>query len=316
MYWKRLVVLSAVAAALTSAVSRAESLPLMWGVDEDDGQLFSIGDYTDPFATFTDFGRLQWDDHGRLRNIGAHIEAFTLDLDGTAYMARNRTFAGVHEPVFMSLNVNDAHTAESGQPNVVDILGRIDVPFDSGSDNITGLAFHPVTRELYVLFRDDKSRDADRLIIIDKSDGSLLLDLGRIEGLGERVGSGEDLAFDAHGNLYVTDNEDDELYQVDPLTAAIIDVIDDDERGGFGGSVKFEGLAWDFLNDRLIATDDKQELLAHLTLRDGENFGFADTSSLGLTDVEGIAFIPEPVSLSLLALGALALLRRRSRVES
>ncbi|MGB5712496.1 MAG: hypothetical protein WBM44_16485, partial [Waterburya sp.] len=49
---------------------------------------------------------------------------------------------------------------------------------------------------------------------------------------------------------------------------------------------------WDFANNRLIGFDDNDESLAKLTLEAGNNYEYYDTSSMGLTDVEGIDFVP------------------------
>ncbi len=297
--------------AVAHTAAWATPVPTLWGIDEDDGQLFSIGDYRNASATFTDFGRLMWDDNGRLRKVGHHLEAFTLDADGTAYLALNHKLGGLDEPVLFSVNLNNL---VPGGTNIAAPLGRIGIHFDDSSDNITGLSFNPLTGDLYALFRDDNKCTADRLVVIDKADGSLVSDLGRITGLCNTVGDGEDLIFDPLGNLYVTDNRDDRLYQVDPVTAAIIAVIDGNEAGGLGHcSVKFEGLAWDPINDLLIGADDNHELLAQLTLQNGANISYGSTGPIGLTDVEGMAFIPEPATIWLMALWGLAVLRRRRR---
>jgi len=311
--------------ALLVGATTAHAVPMLWGVDEDDGELFSIADYTQigggpAAAGLTVYGRLRYrEDDGSVSNVGNDIEAFTLDVDGTAYMAINDDMddvdglGDVDEPVLLRFNINDASTTDD---NIVTVIGRINAAgYDaSDGDNISGLSIDPRSGDLYGLFRHDGDA-VDRLLILNKTTAGVVNDIGTMAGLGEEVESGEDIEFDAAGNLYVTDNDDDHLYRVDRLTAAIVTVIDDDE----GGSVKYEGLGWDFENDRLIGTEDHNELFTHLTLQNDSNIVYG--SFAGLTDVEGIDFvptaeppdgvIPEPSAGAILLLGLLAVRRRR-----
>ena len=277
--WSKLfsIALGILSSALVSLPAAAQNVPTLWGVDEDDGSLFSIDDYT-TLSGLTIYGALQSGGSA----LGKQIEAFTLDTDGTAYMAINAPLGGTPDPILLSF---DIATASEINPNVVTVLGTIDtgtVPYESG-DNISGLSIQPGTGRLYALFkfRSAVPADTDRLLIIDKSNGALIADLGEIVGVGERAGSAEDIEFDSAGNLYLTDNEDDHLYQLDPNTGAIIAVSDSDETGGLGaGSLKFEGLGWDPVNERLVASDDIVDLFAELTLENGNNTNFGTLSSL------------------------------------
>ena len=119
-------------------------------------------------------------------------------------------------------------------------------------------------------------------------------------GMGNEVRVAEDIAFDDAGNLFVTDDPDDDLYRIDPATGAIVEVLDNNEADGLlvGGqpitSVKVEALGWDPLARKLIAADDIHAIFAELTFGNGNNFAIADLSSLDppLEDVEGIDFVP------------------------
>ena len=286
---------------------------MMWGVDEDDGVLFSIADYTQipsgPVAAgLTSYGKLKWNDGGTIRTIGDDMEAFTLDVDGTAYIALDDDLGGTHDQVLLSFNVNTASTTGD---NIVTVLGRI---AGGSTGNLSGLSIQPGTGALFAL---DRRSGTDRLLTISKVDGSLLSDLGRMSGLGESVCDGEDLEFDLAGNLYVTDNEDEELYRVDPLSAAIVSVVDGDQSDGLGDDLKIEALGWDPISNRLIGFADHGNDFLLLTLEDGNNASYGGFECL--TDVEGVDFVPvvpEPATLSLLALGAcLPLLRRRKRAS-
>ena len=79
-------------------------------------------------------------------------------------------------------------------------------------------------------------------------------------------------------------------------TGAIIAVIDQFQASGLGSvsSVKFEALGWDFGNNNLVGNDDDNEIIAQLTLLEGNNVKYGDTNSLSLTDVEGTDFVPTP----------------------
>jgi|GEM_PF-2979161 len=278
-------------ATATLASAQAQT-PTLWGVNEQYGDLFSIGDYNDAANTLTDFGRLMVDDGGSLEYVGNDIEAFTLDHTGVGWMAINDDLAGFEEPVLLKFDTAQASTTD---PNVVTIVGTMDVGFDDSSDNITGLAFHPVTNDLYALFRTGDEGE-DRLVILDPANGDMLHDFGDITGLGEKCKHGEDMIFgETPDDLFVTDNDDDHLYRVDANTGAIVEVIDDNQRHGITKhSVKFEALAWDPQNEVLIGCDDNKDLCAILTFGNGNNVFLFDTADIGFVDIEGLAFVPIP----------------------
>ena len=297
--------LGTIAVTLSSTPASAAGLtPTLWGVDEDDGQLFSIGDYNDVANTFTDYGLLKWDDGGTLKNVGADIEAFTLDTDGTAYLALDRGIGEFDDiddvNTLLSFNIQDAVAGNT----VVDILGVIGadvgnggINYNSSSDNISGLSIDPITGKLVALLKNNGSRKTDQLYTINKTDGGLVDSIGTIQGLGETSKSAEDLEFDNEGNLYVTDNKDDHLYQVDRDNGNIIAVIDNNQKDGFKNqngddatSIKIEALGWDFVNNKLITNDDNYNGYGQLTLQNGNNNYFGTIA--GLTDVEGIDFVP------------------------
>lgn len=278
---------------LLPLAAAAQSVPLLWGIDEDDGQLFTLENYTEcnldsDAAGFTDYGRMKWNDDGTIRNIGNELESMTLDKDGTMYMMVNKDFAGFDAQVLVSFNIADARVGEN---NVVTVIGS------SGLKGglINGLSIHPTTGVLYGVWDKDGN---DELVTIDKATGEATK-VGKIKDGGTKADDSEDMEFDADGNLYVTDNKDDELYRVDPSNGKILEVVDDDQKDGLGvSSVKFEALGWDFINGRLVGMDDNNELVAHLTLEDGNNVKYCKDSDV-LTDVEGIDFVPAIIDLEL-----------------
>ena len=276
--------------------------PRMWGIDEDDGQLFSFEDYT-TLTGFQNYGQLKWNDNGTIRTIGSDIEAMTLDEDGTMYMALDRILGvddnnGAYCTTLMSFNIQNALLSGSGN-NIVEMLGAIEIPCNSTSDNVSGLSIDPLTGDLVALLKDYNNGDNtvhDKLYKISKTDGGLIELIGSINGLGEQSLDAEDIEHAPDGRLFVTDNDDDETYEVNPSTGAIITVTDQSQDDGLAGisSVKFEALGWDFGNDRLVANDDNNEVIAQLTLQEGNNLSYGDTNGLSLTDVEGIDFVPTP----------------------
>ncbi len=448
-----------IAALLLSSLSQlALAVPVLWGVDEDDGQLFSVSDYNDAANTFTDYGNLKWNNGGNIEEIGKHLEAFTIRDDGVAFFVANKNIGGFDEPVLFSFDLNTVSTSGN---NVATLIGQIDIGFDNDADNITGLSFNPNTGALTVLFQDegpgtgggdnsdndsdhgdddgdsdndsehgdddgdsdndsdhgdddgdsdndsehgdddgdsdndsdhgdddgdsdndsehgdddgdsdndsdhgdddgdsdndsdhgdddDSDNDSDhgdddgdsdddsdhgdddggdngtagvdRLLTIDVTNAAVLSDQ-LIQGLGEASITGEDITFDADGNIILSDLEDDELYIVDPATGAIIGIYDEDAEGGLGNNPRIEALAYDTENDTLVGFDDTSNLFLNLPQGDGGNDG--DFGGIaGLTDVEGLAFwspddhspIPAPASVLLLGLGLLNIgwMRRRQR---
>ena len=138
----------------------------------------------------------------------------------------------------------------------------------------------------------------DKLYKISKINGGGTILLGEIRGLGASSRKAEDIEHDPNGRLFVTDNHDDETYEVNPNTGEIISVTDQSQKNGLGldsdDTVKFEALGWDFGNDILVGNDDDNEVIARLTLQDGNNLSYGDTEDMGLTDVEGIDFVPTP----------------------
>ena len=280
----------------------SSNTPRMWGIDEDDGQLFSFEDYS-TLSGFKNYSQLKWNDNGTLRNIGSDIEAMTLDEDGTMYMALDRILGvddhgGAYCTTLMSFNIQDALLEGTGD-NVVEILGAIQIPCDSVHDNVSGLSIDPLTGDLVALLKDFDSSNSsvnDKLYKISKTDGNVVQLIGSISGLSENSSSAEDIEHSPDGTVYVTDNADDETYKIDSSTGEIIEVIDRSQASGLGSvsSVKFEALGWDFGNNRLVGNDDDNEIIAQLTLGEGNNNSYGDTNGLDLTDVEGIDFVPTP----------------------
>jgi len=259
----------------------------LWGVDEDDGMLFSIDDYTSTGAQVTRYGRLKYRDYrNRVRELPHEIESFTIDSDGQAYMVLNAwLFAQrwYYPPVLLRFNLDNASTSQN---NIVEVIGSINWCRD-----ICGIDFDPTSGKLYALGYAG-SRDGDRLLIINKATGSIIQNVGEMKASGRRgryVKYGEDLAFDADGLLYVIDDEHDRLFRVNKATAVIEETVDDDmTRSG-----RYEAIAWDPINNRMLGSNTGRHELFEVTFRNGHNvFWFDLDDGYSLKDVEGMAFKP------------------------
>ena len=279
-------------------------IPPLWGIDEDQNQLFYIDDYTNPtINNFTDYGSLRWNNGGTLETFGdipndnGNVESLTLTEDGTAYLA----YVGDDNPfgfsgsnrfndVLLSFKVQDAIT--QGKDNVV--VNIIDViTSDISFTDFTGLSIHPTTGELYGVAKIGGNTTTDALFKINTTT-AVATDLGFMTNGSDTVVDVEDMEFDANGNLYVTDNNGGDItYRIDHTNGNIDDVIDNDQDGGLGiTGVKYEALGWDFGNDRMIFSEDDKDVLGQNTLENGNNVNYGDLTSLGLTDIEGIDFVP------------------------
>lgn len=322
LHMNKLIATLGMAFGLVCLSSTALAVPTLWGVDEDDGELFRVDDYTNPSNTFTSYGQLKWNDNGTIRTIGNDIEAFTIRSDGMAFMVLDDDIAGSNEPVLMSFDMNTASTTSD---NVVSVIGRIDVYFNSTDDDITGIDFDPNTGSMYALFEDDdydNQYDYDRLLEVDPTNGNVLSNrviyaYGGDDYYGYEVSYlGEDMIFNDQGQILAIDESDDNVYYVSANNAQITGTYDGNTSGGVGSSY-FEALAWDQENDNLVAFSDSGNFFALLTEGNGGNSSYGGVS--GLTDVEGLAFwnpgggsspVPNPATFALLLVGALAMARR------
>ena len=204
---------------------------------------------------------------------------------------------------------------------------------DSGGDNISGLSIDPLTGGMWALLKDSGETDELWFMPDPNNAPGNATKLGDLTGANGTVLRGEDLEFDETGRLYVVDDRSDETPLGNKLWEIVLDrdatddsiqsilnvvsVLDTDGLTGPGG--KLEAIGWDFENDALIASDDDNDLFAQL-IGPGGPMNLGALGSSGLTDVEGIDFvpegagpppIPEPGTALLIGLGLLGLAGRR-----
>lgn len=278
---------------------------LLWGVDQSNGQLFSIGDYSIPGAE----SRVSL--YGQLHTaagviIGNDIRAFTLDAadangHNAAYVAISKSVDGINTfSIGVIADINDpAHRSE------VTLYKISGLNFNLAKDNITGLAIDPNSGNLLgVVVRDNSPAT---LFVIDKNTLSSAdhiakaYTLGKIIGTddlgGQKVTNARDLAFDSSGNLFVTDGAKDKLYQISSANGEILAVSNMNEDNGLG-EANIEALAWDPVLGKLIGANSILNAglpandLVGLSTANGPNA--IDVHLLqSLNDIEGMAFMPK-----------------------
>lgn len=316
-------------------ISPARAVPVLWGIDEQDGELVSIADYTKlplgpAAAGVVVHGPLRYDRNGagNIQDIGPHIESFAIEDDGTAYFVRNfdvnrgGALADVPIPVLFKYDVDEL---TMGATLVSTVIGHVPAPgFDEDrDDNISGLALDPLTGALLALHRVDDAGVVDRLLVISKTDGSVIANIGELKQGALEILSAEDMAFDNAGRLFVTDNQTDQLWRVElnPARTAILSmvVVDNNQPGGLGVSGQFEteALAYDYEGLQLVGHEDQNALYYLQNQAHGANLPLLEYEPL--SDVEGMDFrgsVPEPGSAALAlvgAVGVLLVIRRRRR---
>jgi len=255
----------------------------LWGINEDNGVLFSVEDYTEQSPNVTVYGPLYWDNNGTDTQINSGIQGFSIDIDGTAYMVSTLNVGAYSGPVLMRFNVGTASTTSN---NVVQIVGAI----NWAGGPITGLAIDPSSGNLYALGRQSGWGNIDHLLLIDRSTAEVTTDIGAMEGQGTFVAEGEGMTFDGSSGLYVTDPQDECVHKINIETGAIIQVVDNDTVPN--ANLKLQALAWDAVNNRLIGTQANSKKLMHITLQNGNNTEYGSLGPAGLNDVEALGFLP------------------------
>ncbi len=168
------------------------------------------------------------------------------------------------------------------------------------------LDFQPSTGTLYGV----QTQGADRLFTINAATG-----LATVVGTIVSGGDISAMTFADDGTLFALDTRNELLYTLDPATAAILTTVALSDALGNAA-----GMDYDSQNGLLYVADggyDAQgtptgtNILYHLDTATGLLIPHGDTGlAFGLS---GLAFVPEPGSLALLALGACLCGRRRTR---
>ncbi|MAT53783.1 MAG: hypothetical protein CMN32_04835 [Saprospirales bacterium] len=263
-------------------------LPI-WLIDEEsDGSdhlhLWAFYDYNDPVNTAVDFGRLKFihPQTGQITDIaqGGDIEAMAVNkYTGRAYIFSSDHIDGAPDDS-QSLWTYDLNEAEDNAGNIIlTLLGHVLQPSGHAMEN---LAFDPETNRLYTSDPKDGSQNSssttDDLYYLSLGDlnsnvmaVTSLNYVGPISGLGEANKYVDGMEITNDGRLYVADGTDQELYEIDKNTGAIIAIADNNMPGGVASNTDIESLTWDFLHNKLIAVDNKNHKFIEVTIGSNGN---------------------------------------------
>lgn len=299
---------------LVLAAAPASASPIVWGTDEDTGNLVKIEDY-DTSPQVTDYGRLSIDDGGTARpfpdtdtehdDVFSDIESFTLNDQGYAYMVGNSpvdfsgggSFASPHLyriRIFESdgtVAVTEDDATASGGYNALESVAAIS-GISSGAVN--GLDFDPISGDLFAVVENG---GRDDLVTINQFTGVTTMIHASMDGTDDV----EDIQFDEFGNLYLLDDDggangsDDVLMRVTLDRSGLIpSLLSISVVNNTGDDHRIESIAWDFMNQRLIGFSDESNTLFELNT---DSDGYTVLGPVGFNDIEGIDFVPTPTGL-------------------
>jgi hypothetical protein len=266
-------------------------IPALWAINEDDGHLFIVSDWTSTAgvnSTAYDWGLIQWSDDNCVTktniNIsgGSELESAAWDrITNEYYFTSNKDLGSYNAPVLLKIDVDDL---VAGQQPCALVVGSIS---SSGQEDIESLAMDPITNELY-----GGSKDNGRLYKIDKTNAAIIsgypMQMTKPSPLSGNLNDSESMTFDNSGNLYVSETDDEDVYIINKTTGAGISVFDGNTAG-----LGLDGITWDFVNNRLIGFEDKslstnESLIYEITSGNGSNIVLSDTYDAGLVDIEGL----------------------------
>ncbi|MEZ4684820.1 MAG: SdrD B-like domain-containing protein [Bacteroidia bacterium] len=269
----------------------------LWGIDEDNGHLYSIDDFVAQAgvnSTTTDWGQITITPNGGGTPVAilGEIESAALDLDDNHYYFTIHTnIAGYNLPILAYVDLDLLTTP--GSTVLATVIGSV----NTGGDNVEGLAMNS-SGELFGVLKF-----TGELIKINTTTAQIeagypvLLSGATFDDL-------EGAAFDHLDNLYVVESNPGVVYIINPVTGAVISVFDNNVQ-------YFDALAWDFENNRLLGFEDAgsgtiNSNLWEVTPGNGGNILFADLGAVGIGDLEGFevgcvpaALAPSPVACNL-----------------
>ncbi|MEZ5304874.1 MAG: SdrD B-like domain-containing protein [Verrucomicrobiales bacterium] len=261
--------------------------PALWAVNEDNGHLFSVTDWSSTAqvnATVHDWGRIEWTDDGGATSTpipnggGSEVESAAIDFSTNEYyFSVNRDLGPYDAPILLKI---DLDLISGGGPPVAEIIGQI-----SAGEDIESLAMNPMTGELF-----GGSKSSGRLYKLNPSDASIQpgYPVQMSAPGGGALDDAESLTFDFSGNLYVSETDAKAVYRINAVTGAGISTYDDNTA-----PLGLDGLTWDFSTNRLIGFEDdsianSESFLYEITEGSGGNVFIANTFDAGLVDIEGL----------------------------
>ena len=259
----------------------------LWAIDEIDGNLMVFTDYRSPNTAAINFGpvRVPNATTGVMTAV-TDMEAMAIDSDGTAYIALHDASTagfGTTTPKLLKINLMNLSSLQTAVDATV--VGNFNI---AGANHISGLAFHPTTGVLYGI-NNGNSTGNEVLVTINKVSGADTT-VGTMTGAGQAVTAGEDLAFDANGNLYVSDTADDDVYTISTANGAILTIYDNNVEGGLSPTATvMKGMGFDPVTGQLIGSDDTNNRFIRITSGNGANVLVAAIPTT-MADAEAMAF--------------------------
>lgn len=227
------------------------------------------------------------------------LQSLTITTDGIAYAIKNtNTIVKVgpttrtYTRALLRLDINTLRLGDRVTFTVVgDLSPRIETLTGAvGTNTITGADIGP-DGSLYLLYRKSGAADVVLKLIseVAASDGSLqdMQLVGSLQGNGESVDDGEDLAFDASGQLHVFDSADQKTYRVNSANAQILTTF-----SSGAPDRNYQGLAFNVKRDDDFVASSSVGLMVHpITGSPSSDATYFDYQSLwGYTSIEGISF--------------------------
>ena len=219
-----------------ATVRTAFAAPVLWGTDEDTGNLIKIENYNST-PIVTDYGRLSINDGGTIHPFPdtdegnseefSDIESFTLNDEGVAFMIGNTTVAlagggTFSEPHLYSLRIFNADGTEAvrvddaAASNSFNALQSIGVISGTDADPINGIDFDPISG---LLFGVIENKSHDDLVVIDMVTAAATVIAASMDGTNDI----EDIQFDDQGHLFLIDADGGSSEIEDVLHRVVLD---------------------------------------------------------------------------------------------
>jgi hypothetical protein len=106
------------------------------------------------------------------------LEALAID-GNTAYSIVDKAILSYQQPLLVKFDLSAIDVAA---PLVATPVGSIPVTLVDESDGVFGLDINPQTGELYALFQATAGNGIDRLLVLDKTTGAIVKEVGQLFG--------------------------------------------------------------------------------------------------------------------------------------
>ncbi len=282
----------------------------LWAIDENTGRLGEFVNWNLPNVEARSYGPIRYLNNGVVTGFsgsGYALESLAVTSGGTVYFVRNEPTVvnGVtYKRALFTFELTSLSPTPTPTIPRATFLGDLEAALSvtgvvgdvTETDEVNGLAIGPDQR-LYVLYSEGSGGSTDYLFRINSfstSAGSLnnVSLIGPLAGAGDAVTSGQDMVF--HGaSLYITDDQDDEVYVVNAANGAITSVVSSDTF------TKYEGFTVFSPTGEIVGANSDSGTTDALHIRkvrpgDGNNdlnrFNYASLSASFLSDLEGLAF--------------------------